>query len=75
MQKEIQSLDENHVWDLVESPKDRQVVGTKWVFRRKVGENGVVERYKARLVAQGYSQKFGQDYEETFSPLVRFESI
>ena len=75
MQKEIQSLDENHVLDLVESPKDRQVVGSKWVFRRKVGENGVVERYKARLVAQGYSQKFGQDYEETFSPLFRFESI
>ena len=75
MQKEIQSLAKNHVWDHVESPKDRQVVGSKWVFRRKVGENGVVERYKARLVAQGYSQKFGQDYEETFSPLVRFESI
>lgn len=75
MQKEFESLEENQVWDLVELPKDRRVVGSKWVFKRKIGENGIIERYKARLVAQGYSQKFGLDYEETFSPLVRFESI
>uniref|UniRef100_A0A1X7TFD5 Reverse transcriptase Ty1/copia-type domain-containing protein n=1 Tax=Amphimedon queenslandica TaxID=400682 RepID=A0A1X7TFD5_AMPQE len=62
MQKEFESLEENQVWDLVELPKDRRVVGSKWVFKRKIGENGKVERYKARLVAQGYSQKFNMNH-------------
>ena len=75
MQKELESLENNDVLDLVDLPEGRRVVGSRWVFKRKVGSNGIVERYKARLVARGYSQKFGEDYDETFSPLVRFESI
>ena len=75
MEKEMKSLNENDVWRLVELPKDRKAVGSKWVFKLKVGANGSVERYKARLVAQGFSQKFGLDYDETFCPVVRFESI
>ena len=59
----------------MELPPNRRVIGSKWVFKRKVDANGAVERYKARLVAQGCTQKFGLDYEETFSPVVRFESI
>ena len=65
----------NEVWELVESPADRKVVGSKWIFKRKVDADGAVERYKARLVAQGCTQRFGLDYEETFRPVVRFESI
>ena len=75
MEKEMESLLVNEVWDLVELPKDRKAVGSKWVFKTKRGANGAVERHKARLVAQGYLQQYGQDYDETFSPVVRFESL
>ena len=75
MEREMKSLYENDVWCLVELPKDRKAVGSKWMFKFKVGANGSVERYKARLVAQGFSQKFGLDYDETFCPVVHFESV
>jgi hypothetical protein len=75
MKAEMDSLIENEVWDLVERPKDRKTIGSKWVFKEKVGADGSVERYKARLVAQGYSQQYGLDYDETFSPVVRGESV
>ena len=71
MEKEIKSLCVNDVWDLVELPNDRKAVGSKWVFKLKTNAEGSVERYKARLVAQGFSQKFGVDYDETFCPVVR----
>ena len=73
--EEVESLHVNKVWDLVELPKDRKAVGSKWVYKTKISANGTIERYKARLVAQGFSQKYGQDYDETFSPVVRFESL
>ena len=75
MDKELGSLSANEVWDLVQLPEGRRIVGSKWIFKTKKDANGAVERYKARLVAQGCSQKYGQDYDETFSPVVRFESI
>ena len=75
MEAEFASLKSNKVWELVRPPKEAPVISCKWVFKRKVGENGLVERYKARLVAQGYTQRPGLDYEETFSPVVRFESL
>ena len=75
MEKEVKSLSVNKVWDLVSLPKGKKVVGSKWVFKTKRNVDGNVERYKARLVAQGYSHKYVQDYDETFSPVVRFESL
>ena len=75
MEQEMKSLYLNDVWDLVELPKRSQVVGNKWVFRKKLKADGSVERYKARLVAQGFSQREGVDYDETFSPVIRFESL
>ena len=75
MEGEVKSLLENEVWDLVKLPKGRKTVGSKWVFKEKTGNDGLTERFKARLVAQGYSQQRGLDYEETFSPVVRTESI
>ena len=75
MEKEIESLRKNDVWELADLPKGRKAVGSKWVLKIKTDAEGSVERFKARLVAQGFSQKPGIDYDETFSPVTRFESV
>ena len=75
VEAEMRSLDNNHVWDLVQLPEGRKLVGSKWVFKVKLDGDGQVERYKARLVAQGFTQTKGADYDETFSPVVRMESL
>jgi hypothetical protein len=75
MKEEMDSLEKNKTWDLVELPKDRKVVGCKWVYKLKKGIDGKVERYKARLVAKGYSQMEGIDFHEIFSPVVKLVSI
>ena len=75
MHAELQSLEDNNVWELCELPPGRNVIGTKWVFKIKVDGMNVVERYKARIVAQGFSQVAGLDFEETWAPVVRIESV
>ena len=65
----------NDVWELVSLLEGRQVIGCKWIFKGKTGADGSVNRYKARLIVQGYSQQQGLDYDETFSPVIRFESL
>ena len=72
---EYESLMYNKAWELVELPANRSTIGCKWVFRIKYRSNGEVEHFKARLVAKGFAQKHGIDYDETFSPVVRFVSI
>jgi hypothetical protein len=74
MQEELNNFKRNKVWSLVERPK-QNVVGTKWVFRNKQDEFGVVTRNKARFVTKGYSQLEGLDFKETFAPIARLESI
>ena len=69
------SLRKNDFWELVDLPKERKAVANKSVFKIKTDAEGSVERFKARLVAQGFSQKPGIDYDEKFSAVARFESV
>ena len=75
MASEMKSLQENDMWELVHLPEGRKALGSKWVYKVKTDADGSIERYKARLVAQGYSQKYGTDYDQTYSPVVRLESF
>ncbi|GKA37710.1 retrovirus-related pol polyprotein from transposon TNT 1-94 [Tanacetum coccineum] len=74
-QEELNQFTTNDVWELVPNPKYMIVIGNKWVFRNKLDENGIVPRNKVRLVAQGYNQQEGIDYDETYAPIARLESI
>ena len=75
METEMKSLKNNDVWDLTPLPAGKQAVGSKWVYKIKTGVDGSIQRFKARLVAQGFTQRYGTDYDETFSPVVRQESL
>ena len=75
MQEELNQFQRNEVWKLVTLPEDKQAIGTKWVFRNKLDEDGKIVRNKARLVSQDYSQEEGIDFTETFAPVARLEAI
>ena len=75
MKGEMDSLRENGVFDFVDKPRGKKVVKSKWVLRVKTNEIGEIEKYKARVAAKGYSQVEGVDYDQTFSPTVRFDTI
>ncbi|KAL8124103.1 hypothetical protein AgCh_011924 [Apium graveolens] len=75
MQDELNQFTLNKVWELVPQPPETSIIGTKWVFRNKLDESGTVVRNKARLVAQGYTQVKGIDFDETYAPVARIESI
>jgi hypothetical protein len=74
MQEELNNFKHNEVWSLVERPK-KNIVGTKWVFHNKQDEYGIVIRNKVQLVAKGYSQVECLNFDETFAPVARLESI
>ena len=75
MNEELDQIEKNKTWELVPRPKDKNVIGTKWVFKNKVNEDGEVIRNKARLVCKGYAQVEGIDFEETFTTMARLEAI
>ena len=75
MPTEMNSLEENNIWELIELQEGRKALGSKWVYKVKTDADGSIKCYKVRLVAQGFSQKFGTDYNETFCPVVRLESF
>nr|GEU30494.1 retrovirus-related Pol polyprotein from transposon TNT 1-94 [Tanacetum cinerariifolium] len=75
MQEELNQLIANDVWELVPQSRNMTIIETKWVFRNKLDENGIVSRNKAKLVTQGYNQQEGIDYDETFALGTDIETI
>ncbi|KAK9059981.1 hypothetical protein SSX86_020685 [Deinandra increscens subsp. villosa] len=75
MKEELESIEKNRTWTLVDPPKGCHPIGLKWVFKIKRNATGEVTKYKARLVAKGYVQQMGIDYEEAFAPVARIETI
>ena len=75
MTEEYQSIMKNDVWDVVPRPEGKSVVSSKWIYKIKHTADGSIEKYKARFVARGFSQKEGIDYEETFAPVARYTSV
>ncbi|PKA49927.1 Retrovirus-related Pol polyprotein from transposon TNT 1-94 [Apostasia shenzhenica] len=75
MQEELNQSTRNDVWELVARPNDHPIIGTKWVFKNKLNDQGEIIRNKARLVTKGYNQVEGIDFVETFAPVARLEAI
>jgi len=75
MNEELEQIEKNNTWELVPRPNDKNVIGTKWIFKNKMNENGDVIESKAILFCKGYAQQQGIDFEETFSQVVRHDAI
>ena len=75
MNDEIATIEKNNTWELVDQPKDKEVIGLKWVYKTKYKEDASIQKHKARLVAKGYSQQPGVDFNETFAPVDRMKTI
>ncbi|GKE06007.1 putative ribonuclease H-like domain-containing protein, partial [Tanacetum coccineum] len=75
MQEELMQFNLQQVWTLVDLPNGKRAIGTKWIYRNKKDERGIVIKNKARLVAQGYIEEEGIDYDEVFAPVTRIEAI
>ena len=75
MQAEYDSIMKNETWELVDKPPRRKIIGTKWIWKVKYKADGSLEKYKARLVAQGFSQLEGFDVGDTFAPTARMTTI
>ena len=75
MNEELLALESNSTWDLVPTPLDASIIGSKWVDSIKVRSDGSLDRYKARPVAQAYKQEYGTDYKETFAPVAKMTTV
>ena len=75
MDEELDQIENNDTWELAPRTHDKNVIGTKWIFKNKLNENGEGIKNKARLVYKGYAQQEGIDFEETFAPVAKLEAI
>ena len=75
MNEEMSALERNETWEIVERPKDKKVVGCRWIYTVKYKSDGTLDLYKTRLVAKGYTQTYGIDYEETFALVAKMNTI
>lgn len=75
MDVEMEAIEKNGTWELIDLPEGGKKIGVKWIYKTKFDENGEVTKYKARLVVKGYAQQHGVDYTEVFAPVARMETI
>ena len=75
MDEELDQIEKNDTWELVARPHNKNIIGTKWIFKNKLNENGEVIRNNARIACKRYAQQEGIDFEETFAPVGRLEAI
>ncbi|XP_044496601.1 uncharacterized mitochondrial protein AtMg00820-like [Mangifera indica] len=75
MESELEMINKNTTWSLVDRPEDHKVIGVKWIYRTKYNPNGFINKLKARLVVKGYLQQPGIDYFDTFAPVARYDTI
>ena len=71
MNDEIQALKDNKTWKVVSLPQGKKAIRSKWVYKVKFKSDGSLKRFKARLVVKGFNQKYGIDYKQTFSPVIK----
>ena len=71
----MEALQKNDTWELVPLPKGKKAIGCRWVYTVKLKADGSIDKYKAKLVAKGYTQKYRVDYEETFAPVAKINTI
>lgn len=75
MKREMMALEENHTWEIVLLPEGKKPVGCRWVYAINHNPDGSIDRYKERLVAKGFTQTYGIDYQETFAPVAKINTI
>ena len=75
MNEEYESIMKNETWELTEFPENKLPIECKWLYKTRFNADGSVDKYKAKLVAKGYSQKEGIDYEDTFAPVAKLNTI
>jgi hypothetical protein len=75
MDEEMATLDANTTWELLALPKDKKAIRCNWVYKVKHNADGSMSKYRTRLVAKGYAQTYGIDYEETYSPIARMTTV
>jgi len=75
MAEELTALKENKTWSVTPLPHGKHAVGSRWIFKTKFNSDGSIDRHKARLVAQGFTQKFSIDYKETFAPVAKMTTV
>ena len=73
--QEVDMIEKNGTQQLVDRPRNRKVIGVKWIFKTKLNPDGTICKHKARLVVKGYVQQYGVDYQETFAPVARYDKI
>ena len=75
MDEEIECIEKNQTWELVDVPKEKYVVGVKWIYKTKKNSDGNVQKNKARMVARGFTQQPGIDFNEMFAPIAWMDTV